>query len=317
MQLVACVHAHVLHRSKQMSISINARVSSLQMMLYRPWEAGVLAGAASDELGEGVCVWGDAALRTLFPRLAVSIDTHQGMASTPEANHRRYFWFHASLMVWNASFGHAYPNVKYWWRIEPDVLFSGSWAALLRHTLAHPRSGSDDVLLPRLTTYMQDPKSYPHWQYNMDILKNIPKERWVYSLVSVGRYSTRFLHHMTELWAAGILGYEEIFLPMACIALSQPACKLGSFQKLRSAGWRTTQVANYFRFRPNWHCSEFLPAGIAHTQELWHPVKHRECWVNYLDSCTADGCNASLALDVTPPLLGREKRPNQTPRKKG
>ena len=29
-----------------------------------------------------------------------------------------YYTFHASLMLWNASFGSEYPAVAYWWRIE-------------------------------------------------------------------------------------------------------------------------------------------------------------------------------------------------------
>ena len=36
-----------------------------------------------------------------------------------------YFWFHMSLFYWLRTYRNQYPNVKYLWRIEPDVLFSG------------------------------------------------------------------------------------------------------------------------------------------------------------------------------------------------
>ena len=40
-------------------------------------------------------------------------------------------------------------------------------------------------------------------------------------LVSVGRYSARYLDALGSKWDEGWLGYEEISLPMLCV---QPAC---------------------------------------------------------------------------------------------
>ena len=93
---------------------------------------------------------------------------------------------------------------------------------------------------------------------------------------------------MARKWAAGVAGYEEILLPMSCTA--SDGCVRGSFHHMHSRGWRQTHVSDYFRYRPDWGCGVFLKSAAAHTQELWHPVKHRECWVEYLDSCTAQGC---------------------------
>ena len=36
-----------------------------------------------------------------------------------------YFWFHMSLFYWLKIYRNQFPHVKYLWRIEPDVLFSG------------------------------------------------------------------------------------------------------------------------------------------------------------------------------------------------
>lgn len=89
--------------------------------------------ALSRQVAADACVWGEPDLFHAMPRLAKSITsgTHAGMAATPEPNHRRYFWFHASLVLWNRTFGRRYPHQRFWWRIEPDVIFSGSLAVLV------------------------------------------------------------------------------------------------------------------------------------------------------------------------------------------
>ena len=301
------------HYSRQLRYSQSR--ARLWVLLYQPAQDGVQSlPDASKEVEAGVCVWGDGTLRRALPALAAR--TAGASANTPDPNHRRYFWFHSSLLLWNRTFGHAYPNVRYLWRVEPDVLFAGSWTELVG--LAD-RQQSVDLLLPHLTTHAAHPGvipcdpnpgpqagcphpsagsfdahsaphcgQYPHWGRNKHILRRIPREEWVYSLVSIGRFSRRFMELMARKWAAGIAGYEEILLPMSCTA--RDGCVRGSFHRMHSHGWRQTHVSDYFRYRPDWGCGTFLRSGAAHTQELWHPVKHRECWVEYLDSCTPQGC---------------------------
>ena len=48
--------------------------------------------------------------------------------------------------------------------------------------------------------------------------------------------------------------------------------------------------ADRFRFRPSWPCDDFVAAVAAEDAGFWHPVKERECWRAYLDSCNASGC---------------------------
>lgn len=103
-------------------------------------------------------------------------------------------------------------NLRYWWRVEPDVLFSGSWASLIRFTDKHYA----DLLLPHLMSQEDEPR-YPHWLRNRHLLRRTPRKEWVYSLVSVGRYSLRFMRMMTEKWASGVAGCER----------SAPRTKLG------------------------------------------------------------------------------------------
>ena len=122
--------------------------------------------------------------------------------------------------------------------------------------------------------------------------------------MSVGRYSGRFLAHMAARWARGAVGFEEVALPMACVALGRAACELGTFRRLRTqrshhhhraaeaAHGRPTAIGEFFRYRPAWGCDDFVGAAARHTHELWHPLKRRDCWVAYLDACDASGCHA-------------------------
>lgn len=95
--------------------------------------------------------------------------------------------------------------------------------------------------------------------------------------MSIGRYSRRFMHLMAARWAAGQVGYEEIFLPMSCTA--REGCRRDSFRSLLGSGL-------HFRFRPNWNCTTFLRSAMSVSRPLlWHPVKRRQCWADYLDAC--------------------------------
>lgn len=119
------------HYSRQLRAAETPAV--LSVSLFEAGRDAVTAdGAASTAVEASVWRWGDTALRNALPNLATAMDRHPGLAATPDANHRRYYWFTASLLLWNMSFGAAYPRARFWWRIEPDVAFSGYWADFLR-----------------------------------------------------------------------------------------------------------------------------------------------------------------------------------------
>lgn len=121
------------------------------------------------------------------------------------------------------------------------------------------------------------------------MLRESPPEQWVYGLVSVGRYSQRFVEALSERWAQGRIGYEEVALPMACVQarlmscphlarsapqrrtaacaqLGRARCEAGVFRRIRAGkdAWRRTMVDAFFRFRPLWEC-----AALRH--------RHRRC----------------------------------------
>ena len=74
----------------------------------------------------GWAVWGDRTLQAMFPRLARTLLVHRGFRFEKPEYLGLYYYLTAALAMWDRTFRHSYPNLKYWWRMEPDVLFSGS-----------------------------------------------------------------------------------------------------------------------------------------------------------------------------------------------
>lgn len=231
------------------------------------------------ESGAEIFLWNEIGLRRLFPALGEALTSSAGLAKTPRKV-AKYFFFHASLLLWHATIGSRYPNLEYFWRIEPDAMFAGRLGDMVQ--LAWPVRA--DVLLPHIQSEAQNP-GWPHWRRNEwgtgAMLKGIPAAQRLMSLVPIGRYSLRFLNITMAgaWWARGRIGYEEISLPTACAsASSQEQCTLENF-------YTTAKIHSAKRviYRPVWECEAFLTARQQETHELWHPVKNRSCLVDWLD----------------------------------
>lgn len=172
---------------------------------------------------------------------------------------------------------------------------------------AHHQS-SADVLLPFIARHADQPKAYEHWFSNQLYLQSVPKDLWSYALVSAGRYSLHFMGSMSREWERGEAWYEEIWLPTKCKTLNATksnghmlvrqkgviGCRLETFAQFRGAVLTTRfdrgrVFLGPFRYRPLWDCYDVLE--LANSTLLWHPVKERECWLDYLDwrNCTHHG----------------------------
>ncbi len=121
------------------------------------------------------------------------------------------------------------------------------------------------------------------------MLQPLPQSQWCRSLVSLGRYSLRFMTHMAEVWRRGVMGYEEVFLPTQCLLLGE-GCLLKSMHNvtkhdsLRLATSTPLVSRDEFRYRPEVACADVARAAVANSQLLFHPLKSRECWLHYLDT---------------------------------
>lgn len=221
-------------------------------------------------LGTEVCPWSLAQIFQLFPRLEGAFRSSRRVALAQADYLQHYFLFHTSLALWLHLYGHAYPWLRHLWRVEPDVALvgHGGWTALLM------RAGklSTDVLLPHLTSESMSDASYDtHWQLNRGFTHHVPREQRAWSLVSVGRYSRAFLLDiMWPQWEAGVLAYEEIFLPTSCLA-HRGNCTIRDFGSLVDA--------RHVRYRPNWNCAPLLQQLVSGVKDLalWHPVKDADC----------------------------------------
>ena len=112
----------------------------------------------------------------------------------------------------------------------------------------------------------------------------MPPARRMWSLVSIGRFSRRFVSRwLADRYNAGDIGYEEIFLPTICAAAA--GCRLAEFG--RGAGTLGHQLI----YRPGWshECAQTLEALRDCQNRLWHPAKDRNCLVDYLDANTSGG----------------------------
>lgn len=249
-------------------------------------------------LGLRTCLWRQRDLFRVFPRMEAALRSSAGYART-SVMVRRYYFFTASLLVWNATFGHALPT-DLWWRIEPDVLYSGRLSALVVRSLqAFPRDV--DLLLPNIrpanrnnpSRTWQLSSSDSQWHANRELLAGVDERHWLHSLVAIGRYSSRFLRAMAARWGAGVVGYEEILLPLTCSTLGEPHCRMASWQE---GDWRTWREGG--GERPHLHhanasgCAEFLEARVRASNALWHPVKNRSCLVSWLDANATVGGGA-------------------------
>lgn len=239
-----------------------------------------------------ICVWDRKAIFDLFPRLrnTTRLIERQTRAASPARSERYfhlYFFMHTALAVWHRSFGSVFPRLRYFWRIEPDVLVSSpeGWAGMLQRT----SSDVADVLVPaieyepntsarvRPTFCFGRTRSHCFRQgssaYRVLSGGTWPQRLW--SLVSVGRFSTRFvLGLMARQWSSGALGFEEVFLPSTCAA--SPRCELGVLD---------AEMSRRVRFQPEWDCQTFLDAHQSGSRMplLWHPIKQRACYASFLE----------------------------------
>ena len=86
-------------------------------------------------LGTPVFPWRREDVFSLYPRLAEAFRTSDAVRDWQRRGEPQYmtdhFFFHASLAVWFAAHGHAFPAVSHVWRFEPDALFAGGLDALM------------------------------------------------------------------------------------------------------------------------------------------------------------------------------------------
>ena len=233
-----------------------------------------------------IFLWSERALQLQFPQLAKAVSNSiVNLAQEPISNHARYFFYHSTLLLWYRNVAHDYPKLRFFWRIEPDAVYMGNLQTLINVSAQLPA----DVLLPEYLRHRQSP-GYPHWGNNKHVLSRVPKPKWMWALVSIGRYSKRFItDFMLRSWATGVVAYEEIGIPVICV--TEPGCTLASFPKGAPLG-------AHIRYKPTYQCEEALRARMRCRNEIWHPVKDRACLIQFLEEAGASSRYACAGAGV-------------------
>jgi hypothetical protein len=150
------------HYNAQLQATVNAGISKpvveLWVLLYKEADRSPTAyfdGAASAFAQTQVAVWGDRARDRALPRLPAALDADWGYKHTTDKHLRTYFYQHTGLYLWLQQFGRAYPSLRYLWRMEPDVMLTGSLGSLISRS---SRDATSDLLLPKTIPRSQAPR---------------------------------------------------------------------------------------------------------------------------------------------------------------
>ena len=252
----------------------------LMLMVTPTYGAVELGERTFESLGVPVLAWSEAGLHRGLPGLAAAVPRSlRTMALEKDPNHARYFFFHATLLLWHQVCGaREYPRLRYVWRLEPDVVFAGSLASLLELSARAPA----DLLLPRYWSYEDTRGRYLHWNITDAAMQGVPLTDRFWSLVSISRLSLSFLTRWLALsWSPynATLVYEELGLPRVCLA--SDGCSLSEFGL-------STQLGSRLLYKPTWACEEVLRSRRKCEDVLWHPVKDRECLAAFLEKIPQD-----------------------------
>jgi len=315
----------------------NANASRLWLLLHADTldeQTAAHARAVQQRVaGLGVCVWTPEHVWRALPQLRAALDDSEAYRSYTaplgrtggggdRAYLRRYWWMHTALVLWlSTAIGKQHTSLRHVWRFEPDVQFAGSLATLL-NLVSRGAHANADLLLPRFVSQAQEPayganatggRFASHWEANEHLFPALPTAKRLFSLVSAGRFSLRFLRLLALLWRRGVVGYEELLLPAACLTAGKHmsmfrdarACRMAAFSA--GAGVPSLSLASgrchdtddsvcasrcrhiSFRYAPEMACGSFLQALQLRQNQLWHPVKERGCLSRYLSSRSSEG----------------------------
>lgn len=157
-------------------------------------------------------MWSNRARDAALPAVAPALAAHWGYRQQRVDYLRTYYYQHVGLLLWHRTFGTAYTALRYFWRMEPDVLYTGSLGAMLA---AASRDTTSDALLPPASSQKRSPHygchraqlrpdevweekldapsgrcdtCVTHWTLNWPLVSSIPPEHRSCSLVLVGRF---------------------------------------------------------------------------------------------------------------------------------
>jgi len=160
------------------------------------------------------------------------------------------------------AFFRAAPNFDYYWHIEYDAVFAGSW-----RTLIEAWSGDDsDLVAPQVRTKSDDP--YWYWWPSMRVPPRVARKGLIRAFLPVYRISHRALECLEAAVRAGHSGHFEALIPTALNAASLKISDLGH-------GRFYTSVASGVETGTLRHKPRHI-GPLTLQNHIYHPVKPRD-----------------------------------------
>lgn len=162
------------------------------------------------------------------------------------------------------AFFRMWPNFDYYWHIEYDVAFTGTWRTLVE-------AWSDDnseLVAPHLRTQSQEPDWV--WWRSLRIPPSAAEKGLMRAFLPVYRISRRALECLEAAVGEGYSGHFEALVPTALHAASLKISDLGNGQFYTSSSSPDGELTQgTMRYRPR-------HVGPLEAQNrLYHPVKPR------------------------------------------
>lgn len=160
------------------------------------------------------------------------------------------------------SFRELCPNYDYYWQVEYDVVFTGTWRTFFNVF----KDNQADLLAPHIRTFLEEPRWA--WWHSLDLpteLQNSPKIR---AFLPIYRISNDGLRIVQQGVSDGASGHFEALIPTLLGAHYLPISDLGPGRFYTSSCEpHGSLILGTLRYRP----PHYFP--ILARNFLYHPVK--------------------------------------------
>jgi len=194
-----------------------------------------------------------------------------------DSYHQKFHFDPGNVELPVLMFFKAHPEYAYYWTIEYDVRFTGSWKSLFSHF----EDSDADLLGTTLTRHDQIPR-WHHWP-SLDVAaKGIDPDSHLRGFFPIYRLSHRALSQIDRDYHVGVKGHFECLIPTLLNAAGMKIEDIGGDGEF-------VEPANHNRFYRNTPRHGPLSPGtfvyrpVMHRagkerDKLWHPVKHIPPW---------------------------------------
>lgn len=169
----------------------------------------------------------------------------------------------------------SHPEYDYYWLIEYDVVFTGSWSTLIGAF----ENDSSDLLASHIERYSKENRDWPWWQsLSLEESDKIPLEEAIKSFTPICRLSRSALEFLNVfLRKDGVKGHFEVLIATILHHNGYTIKDIGGTgaftpRELRNHFyWQATDKDSSIRWRPVYLQEEIERLDVK--DKLYHPIK--------------------------------------------